>query len=196
MALPGSERDTHRWLQTCSGLGELLDHDFETTSLTRLYTVADDLLKHKEAIETHLTQQARDLFQLSNTIALYDLTNTYFEGQALKNELTKFGRSKEKRNDCSLVTLGLVVDSEGFASRSEVFAGNASEPKTLAQMISGLAPKQAAIEPTIVVLDAGIASQENLDWLVSAGYHYLVVSRDQKPPEDKTSNSVVVKNEK
>jgi len=163
MAAPGSERSTHRWLQNDTGLGELIEHDFEKTSLTRLHTIADDLLKHKVAIETHLYQRESDLFQLSNTIALYDLTNTYFEGQAFKNELAEFGHFKEKRDDCPRVTLGLVVDNEGFMMRSEVFAGNVSEPKTLAQMISGLAPAQASIEPTIVVLDTGIATQENLD---------------------------------
>jgi len=193
MASPGSERDTHRWLQTCSSLGELIEHDYETTSLTRLYTVADDLLKHKSAIEAHLYQRETDLFQLSNTIALYDLTNTYFEGQALKNELAKFGRSKEKRSDCPLVTLGLVVDSEGFVIRSDVFAGTASEPATLADMIEGLTPAQASIEPLVIVLDAGIASQANLDWLLSKGYHYLVVSRDQKKQIDQTLEAVVVR---
>jgi len=196
MASPSSERDTHRWLQNTSGLGELIEHDFETTSLTRLYTIADDLLIHKTAIEEHLYQQESDLFQLNNTIALYDLTNTYFEGQALKNELAKFGRSKEKRTDCPLVTLGLVVDSQGFVMRSEVFAGNASEPKTLTQMITGLASAQVSIEPTIVVLDAGIASQENLDWLVAQGYHYLVVSRDKKCQTNKALDEIVVKADK
>lgn len=196
MASPGSERDTHRWLQTDTGLGELIEHDFETTSLTRLYTIADDLLKHKTAIEAHLYQRETDLFQLNNTIALYDLTNTYFEGQALKNELAKFGRSKEKRMDCPLVTLGLVVDSQGFVMRSEVFAGNASEPTTLAQMIRGLAPAQVSLDPLIVVLDAGIASQENLDWLVANGYHYLVVSRDKTCQTENATEEVIVKAEK
>ena len=196
MASPASERDTHRWLQTCSSLGELFEHDYETTSLTRLYTVADDLLKHKTAIEAHLYQRETDLFQLNNTIALYDLTNTYFEGQALRNELAKFGRSKEKRSDCPLVTLGLVVDSEGFVMRSEVFAGNASEPATLAEMMKGLTPAQASIEPIVIVLDAGIASQKNLDWLLANGYHYLVVSRDQKKQLDQTLEEVVVSEDK
>jgi len=193
MASPGSERDTHRWLQQASGLGELIEQDYETTSLTRLYTVADDLLTHKAAIEAHLYARERDLFELNNTIALYDLTNTYFEGQALNNELAKFGRSKEKRTDCPLVTLGLVVDQQGFVMRSEVFAGNASEPETLAQMLIGLAPAQATIDPTLVVLDAGIASQENLDWLVAEGYHYLVVSRDKVRQKDTTLKPVIIK---
>ena len=83
-----------------------------------------------------------------------------------------------------------------FVRRSEVFAGNASEPKTLAQMVTGLAQTQRSIEPTVVVLDAGIASQENLDWLVAEGYHYLVVSRDKKRQEDKTLDEIVVKEDK
>ncbi len=99
MVNPGSERDTHRWLQNNTALGELIDHDFGTTSLTRLYTVADQLLKHQSAIEEFLYQREQDLFQLSRTLVLYDLTNTYFEGQALGNAKAQFGRSKEKRSE-------------------------------------------------------------------------------------------------
>lgn len=71
--------------KTTPPLGELIDHDFGTTSLTRLYTVADQRLKNQSAIEDFLYQREQDLFQLSRTWVLYDLTNTYFEGQALGN---------------------------------------------------------------------------------------------------------------
>lgn len=94
MIHPGSERETHRWLQQNTALGELIGHDFGATSLTRLYTVADKLLTHQSAIEAFLYQREQDLFQLSWTLALYDLTNTYFEGQALSNAKAQFGRSK------------------------------------------------------------------------------------------------------
>ena len=116
---PASERETHRWLQQNTALGELLDHDFGTTSLTRLYTIADKLLSHQPAIESFLSHREQDLFQLNRTIVLYDLTNTYFEGQALGNPKARFGRSKEKRSDCPLVTLGLIVNAE---ANPQIFA--------------------------------------------------------------------------
>lgn len=193
MTNPGSERDTHRWLQQSTALGELIDHDFGTTSLTRLYTVADKLLKHQSAIENFLYQREQDLFQLSRTLVLYDLTNTYFEGQALGNAKAAFGRSKEKRSDCPLVTLGLVLDGDGFPLHSRVFAGNASEPATLEEMITGLHKPSEGTIPT-VVLDAGLASQDNIDWLTAQGYHYIVVSRERyKERPEEADGAVVVK---
>jgi transposase len=178
MVQPGSELATHQWLQQRSGLGELLDYDFGDLDLTRLYRVSDQLLAHQAALEAHLYQQERDLFALTETITLYDLTNTFFEGTASGNPKAKRGHSKEKRTDCPLVTLGLVLDASGFPKRSQVFAGNVSEPKTLEQMLQHLAPAPSAVAPT-VVLDAGIATEENLAWLTKHGYRYLVVSRER-----------------
>lgn len=193
MINPGSERDTHRWLQQNTALGELIDHDFGATSLTRLYTVADKLLKHQSTIEDFLYQREQDLFQLNRTLVLYDLTNTYFEGQALGNAKAQFGRSKEKRSDCPLVTLGLVLDGDGFPLHSRVFAGNACEPATLEEMILGLHKASAGHTPT-VVLDAGLASQANIDWLRQQGYHYIVVSRERhKEKPEEADGAVVIK---
>jgi hypothetical protein len=96
MAAPASELATHGWLQATSGLGELIDYDFEKMSLDRLYQVSDQLWKHKEAIEAHLYQQERDFFGFDETITLYDLTNTFFEGDAKINPQAQRGRSKEK----------------------------------------------------------------------------------------------------
>lgn len=177
-AHPASERETHRWLQQNTALGELLDHDFGTTSLTRLYTIADKLLSHQSAIEHFLSHQEQDFFQLNRSIVLYDLTNTYFEGQALGNSKAKFGRSKEKRSDCPLVTLGLALDQHGFPLHSRLFEGNVSEAATLEKMITGLNHTSVEQSP-IVVLDAGIATQENIDWLTTYQYRYIVVSRER-----------------
>ena len=85
MVQPGSELATHQWLQQRSGLGELLDYDFGALDLMRLYRVSDQLLAHRAALEAHLYRQERDLFSLSETITLYDLTNTFFEGTASGN---------------------------------------------------------------------------------------------------------------
>ena len=178
MVQPGSELATHQWLQQRSGLGELLDYDFGTLDVMRLYRVSDQLLAHRAALEAHLYRQERDLFSLAETITLYDLPNTFFEGTASCNPKAKHGHSKEKRSDCPLVTLALVLDASGFPQRSEVFAGNVSEAKTLEKMLGHLALAPGAVAPT-VVLDAGIATAENLTWLTEHNYRYLVVSRER-----------------
>ncbi len=176
MSAPGSELATHHWLQHRSALGELIDYDFSRMALMQLYRVSDQLLKHKEALEEFLYARERTLFEFEEIITLYDLTNTYFEGTGQGNANAALGKSKEKRSDCPLVTLALVLDGSGFLKRSEVFAGNASEPQTLAQMVGKLAEDETSSAPT-VVLDAGLASEENIAWLVEHHYRYLVVSR-------------------
>jgi hypothetical protein len=124
MAAPGSELSTHQWLRTHSALGELLDVDFEVMSLQALYRASDALWKQHTKIEQHLFSRVSELFSFSTTITLYDLTNTYFEGEVPGNSKAKRGRSKEKRRDCPLVTLGLVLDGSGFVRSSQTFAGH------------------------------------------------------------------------
>lgn len=175
MATPGSELASHRWLTTTSGLGDLLEVDLAALPLSRLYRASDLLLKHREVIETRLFAQIETLFGLTTRVTLYDLTNTYFEGAAAANPLAARGRSKEKRSDCPLVTLGVVCDESGFIRRSRVFAGNAVECRTLEEMLAGLAAPPGAM----VVMDRGIATAANLAWLVEHGYRYLVVSRER-----------------
>ena len=195
MISPGSELHTHDWLQSCTALGELLDHNYGSTSLTRLYTISDRLLKHQSALEAFLAAQEQTLFDLKRSIVLYDLTNTYFEGQCAQNPKAQFGRSKEKRSDCPLVTLGLVLDGNGFPLSSQVFPGNASEPATLALMLDGLQGNNPiAGEKPVLIMDAGIASADNIAWLSERGYLYLVVSREhyRHDPRDQ-DNAVLVR---
>lgn len=173
MARPASELATWKWLQTHSALGELIDVDFNAMSHMVLYRASDVLMRHRAAIEEHVFGSVRTLFTLEETVTLYDLTNTYFEGEAAANALARHGRSKEKRSDCPLVTLGLVLDGSGFVRRSKTFAGNVSEGATLEGMLTGLDAPPGAL----VILDAGIATEANLAWLVERGYRYLVVRR-------------------
>jgi transposase len=176
MAAPGSERATRRWLVETSGLGELLDVDFETLNLMRFYRASDALLRHRATIETTLFARVSEFFGLDWTVTLYDLTNTFFEGEAAANPRAKRGHSKEKRSDCPLVTLGLVLDGSGFVRRSEVFDGNVVEGTTLAGMLAGLGAPAGAL----VVMDRGMATEANLVWLRAQGYRYLVVSRERQ----------------
>lgn len=176
MAAPASELATWTWLRERSGLGELLGCDFETVSLSALYRAGDRLLRHRKALETKLFSRAMGLFQRQPAVTLVDLTNTYFEGEAKAQPKARRGRSKEKRNDCPLLTLGLVLDGSGFVQRSEVLAGNVAESGTLAGMLQALqAPAEA-----VVVLDKGIATAENVAWLQEQGWRYVVASRERK----------------
>jgi transposase len=114
------------------------------------------------------------LIQVKENILLYDLTNTFFEGSGQYNEKAHFGCSKEKRSDCPLVTLGLAMDQKGFPKRSRVFDGNVSEPGTLEKIVPEISFGDK--KPTIIT-DAGIGTQENIEWMKAHGYDYIVVSR-------------------
>lgn len=175
MAAPGSELATWNWLNDASALPELLDLSLPDLSIMRLYRAADILVKHQVAIEAHLFGRVRDLFGLEATVTLYDLTNTYFEGAAAAIAKARRGHSKEKRSDCPLLTLGMVLDASGFVRRSRVLAGNAVECRTLEGMLKDLDAPAGAL----VVMDRGIATEANLAWLREQGYRYLVVSRER-----------------
>ena len=192
LVAPGSERSTHKYLQTKSSLDELLGYDAQKLSLNQMYQISDKLEKNKSDIESRLFKREKELFQLQEVITLYDLTNTYFEGKAQGVEKAAYGRSKEKRYDCPLVTLALVLDSSGFPKKSEVLEGNVSEPKTLQNIIGKL---EGETKPTIV-MDAGIATQENINWLRENNYTYIVVSRKQKEIQFNDSDQVIIKHKK
>jgi len=141
------------------------------------------------------------MFNYEQTITLYDLTNTYFEGGAKGVQKAKRGRSKEKRSDAPLVTLAVMLDSSGFVRKSEIFDGNIGEPTTFIEMLDKLAvPKKDTnlfSKKSLVVMDAGIASQTNIDYLKNQGYKYIVVSKkkDKEFNEDKAVSVKVDKNE-
>lgn len=175
MAEPGSELSTYEWLTERSGLGELLDIDYEAMPLMRLYRTSDLLVKHRQAIESQVFSRLSELFSLPTTVTLYDLTNTFFEGEMAGNGKARRGHSKEKRSDCPLVTLGLVLDSSGFVRRSRMFEGNVVESATLEEMLSGLAAPRGAL----IIMDRGIATEANIAWLTNNHHRYLVVSREK-----------------
>jgi transposase len=167
---------TRRWLCERSALGELLDVDFEAMSLMQLYRAGDVLMRHREALEKAVFARVSELFGLDWAVTLYDLTNAYFEGEVASNPKARRGHSKEKRGDCPLLTLGLILDGSGFVRRSQVFDGNVVEGDTLAEILKGLGAPPGAL----VVMDRGIATQENVAWLRAQGYRYLVVSRERR----------------
>ena len=148
MAHPGSERATNRWLRATSATGELPGLDFGSVSDMALYRASDLLLFHQKRIEEHVFGTAQILFDLAPTITLYDLTNTFYEGQAAGQPKAQRGHSKEGRTDAPLLTLGLVLDASGFVRRSSVFAGNVTEATTLGAMLESLGASARRRSPT------------------------------------------------
>jgi len=178
-AHPDSELATYTWLRDKSGMGELLDFSFKKISHNRLYQISDTLLVHKEALEKHLEHVEQKFHGYHSTIALYDLTNTYMEGQAKGNPKAAHGVSKEKRYDCPLVTMGLSMNEHGFLNRTAVLPGNVAEPTTLQKMIQSL--DHSSLFKPIIVFDAGIATEANLEWLRKENYKYIVSARHNAP---------------
>jgi transposase len=196
---PGSELKTADWARHLSGIGELLGVDFSQLSHNALYRISDLLLKHKEGIETYLAHAEKDLFSLSEKIILYDLTNTYFEGVVKGNAKARNGRSKEKRTDCPLLTLAMVIDEQGFVKTSRILPGNVSEPGTLEEILLALQNTRFVKKTNpgqkkdiTVVMDAGISTKDNLALLKGQGYDYIVVSRQKVHlSKEKTSEPLI-----
>jgi len=134
---PGSERYTKQWAEKRSALFELAGYPLRH-SLNSYYRAGDTLFSLKKALEEHLCIKEKDIFSLSEKLFFLDLTNSYFEGEGAGNPKAKWGHSKEKRNDCKLVSLGLIIDELGFAKYSELFPGNQYEAETLSVMIKSL----------------------------------------------------------
>jgi len=188
---PGSENATAYWARELSGIGELIT-DFRGLSHNSLYRISDLIFAHKEAIEQHLCAREREIFNLRESICLYDLTNTFIEGSGKGIPKAKHGRSKEKRTDCRLLTLGMVIDEQGFCKRSTILEGSVSEPGTLSEMIDYLSGHSYGTGKPTIVMDAGIATQENLQYLRSEGYHYICVARNDPFGLDEISSDNLV----
>ena len=177
MVHPGSERETVRWLCETSGVGELLDPQVKVYD-TALHRAAVLLWENHVAIEQELSNRAKEIFSLKETVILYDLTNTYFEGSKRGSKVAGYGKSKEKRNDCPLVTLSLTVDEEGFPKQSKVWEGNVSEPDTLEDVLLGLKKEENLFSSQrTIVMDAGIATEDNVALIKKRGFKYVAVSR-------------------
>ena len=184
---PASERGTALWGESISALGELLGADFGRLGNNSLYRTSDRLVEHRDEIEARLAQREKALLQLGEKIVLYDLTNSYLTGRAHESSQARHGRSKEKRSDCPLLTLALVLDEDGFPKASRLLPGNVSEPGTLQHFLQTLKPhfeSQLPFRqgPPTVVIDAGIGTEDNLALMRREGFHYISVSR-KRPKE-------------
>ena len=171
MLHPGSERNTHDWMCNTSSILELLDLD-PAPSLNALYRCDDLLYQHRHAITEGLFGATKEILGLDGTLVFYDLTNTFYYGEE-KGELLRYGRSKEKRKDCPLVSMALTLDASGFPRGVEILPGNVSEPGTLKSALDKLDDTET---PT-VIMDAGISTEDNRALLKEKGLFWICVDR-------------------
>ena len=157
-----------------TALPELLESNITNRTKDRLYLTGDELLGHRVGIETALREHERDLFSSKRSVILYDVTNTHFEGVCAGNPKVKFGRNKQKRNDCRQVAVGMAFDEFGLPLAHEVFEGDVADTTTLAALLDRLSHADCAGLKPVVVLDAGFASKANITLLRERHYSYLI----------------------
>jgi transposase len=173
---PASEHAMPAWIRR-TALADILGVSFDALEEDPLYQVLDKLHPHRAAIETALVERERCLFDLDQTIYLYDLTSTYFEGLCARNPKAQRGHSRDKRSDCKQLVVGLVVNRDGFPLAHEIFAGNTRDHRTLGTMIDRLRERVELKEGATVVVDRGMAFDDNLADIKARKLHYIVASR-------------------
>lgn len=156
-----------------TALGDLLQLDEAQVNKDRLYRALDELLLHKAALEAHLSQRCGELFSTQNEVLLYDVTSTYFEGEAEANPLARRGHSRDHRPDCKQVCIALVVTFDGFPLGYEVFAGNTNDTQTLQTIVATMEARHGMLG-RVWIADRGMASAGNLAWLRQTGRRYIV----------------------
>lgn len=195
MVNPQSELETARWLNHNSALCELFDVSPDRINKDNLYKSARLLYHHKGVLEQFLSEKTNELFDVRDNILLYDLTNTYFEGRKPHSTRAQFGRSKEKRSDCKLISLALMTNQQGFIKYSQFYDGNISEPSTLIDLIEQLQKRvPVGKQKPLIVMDAGFATEDNLKMLKKKGYDYLCVTRKKlKDYQAQITDTITIK---
>ena len=179
---PSSELAMPDWVRR-TAIGDILGIDFSKLDENKLYRHLDVLHPNRERIERELAQRESTLFNLDDTFYLYDLTSTYFEGQAKANAQAKHGYSRDKRPDCKQVIVGLVLDRNGFPKAHEVFDGNQQDRATVKEMLDTLEKRAGPKAGSTVIVDRGMAYPENLAEIRGRHYHYLVAGRQSERNE-------------
>jgi transposase len=182
LVFPLSERAMPDWIRR-TALDDILGEDFSKLNEDSLYRNLDRLHPNRAQIERELAERERTLFNLDETLYLYDLTSTYFEGQAEANPQAQRGYSRDKRPDCKQVLVGLVLDRDGFPKAHEIFAGNRQDRSTVEEMIQVLEKRMGRKPGSTVVVDRGMAYEENLCQIRAHGLHYIVAGRQSERTE-------------
>lgn len=170
---PDSELSMPAWIRS-TALADILGTDFVNLSEDALYRNLDRLHTRREPIEAALAERERSLFNLDQTVFLYDVTSTFFEGKALANPKAKRGYSRDHRSDCKQVLIGLAVNRDGFPLAHEVYAGNRHDSTTLEEMLKALDQRIGLQAGQTVVVDRGMSGEENLKKIRQRQLHYLV----------------------
>ena len=173
---PCSEHRTLSYLRENPALCEFFGVDPKRVTKDRLYKSALDLYSLHDSMEDYLHGRVCDKFGLDDTVYLFDLTNAYMESTRLSKH-RQFGHSKEKRSDRPVVVLGAVANKDGLLVRTMVFSGNTADCTTTQDMMGSLNPPSSEGKKKIVVMDAGISIEANLEWLRQNGYDYITVHR-------------------
>jgi transposase len=156
-----------------TALCDLLQLDGDVVNKDRLYRALDLLLEHKADLEAHLSRRCGELFAVDNEVLLYDVTSTYFEGEAEANPLARRGYSRDHRPDCKQVCIGLVVTFDGFPLGYEVFAGNTHDSKTVQTIVESMEARHGVVG-RVWIADRGMSSAQNLTWLRQTGRRYII----------------------
>jgi transposase len=156
-----------------TALGDLLQLDADLVNKDRLYRALDLLLERKAELEAHLSRRSGELFAIDNEVLLYDVTSTYFEGEAAANPLARRGYSRDHRPDCKQVCIALVVRFDGFPLGYEVFAGNTHDSKTVQTIVDTMEARHGVVG-RVWIADRGMASAANLAWLRQTGRRYII----------------------
>jgi len=156
-----------------TALSDLLQLNDALVNKDRLYRALDELLPHKAALEAHLSKRVGELFAVDNEVLLYDVTSTYFEGEAGANAQARRGYSRDHRPDCKQVCIALVVTFDGFPLGYEVFPGNTHDATTVQQIVETMEARHGAVGK-VWIMDRGMASADNVAWLRQTGRRYLL----------------------
>jgi transposase len=176
---PTAEYAMPDWIRS-TAMADILGIDFSRLVDDPLYRNLDRLHPHRAAIESALAEREQSLFNLGNTVLLYDLTSTYFEGKASLVPKAKRGYSRDHRPDCKQVVVGLVIGREGFPRAHEIFEGNIQDRKTLTSMLDLLEKRVGLPQGSTIVVDRGMAYAENIEELRRRKLHYLVAARQKE----------------
>jgi len=152
----------------------LLGVDFAAAEKDRLYRCLDRIGDHKQELFVYLRQRWQDLFGAQFDILLYDLTSTYFEGEAEETPKAKRGYSRDHRPDCLQVVLALVITPEGFPLAYEVMDGNTSDRTTLRGFLEKV-EKIHGKARRVWLMDRGIPTEEVLAEMRATGDVFYLV---------------------
>ena len=156
-----------------TALADLIGIPNDKVYENRLYRALDKLLPHKEALEKHLKRRFGELFNIQYDLLMYDVTSTYFEGEAAINPQAKRGYSRDKRFDCKQVCIALVVTKEGFPLGYEVFDGNRNDSTTVEEIVKKMEERYGAAD-RIWVMDRGMVSEKNIEFLSQNHRRYII----------------------